>query len=69
MSESADSTDEAGEPAPGDPVEGCGGSDDGACGGTDDEDIEPRDHLNATTQASETGSDGAEGGTDDARAS
>ena len=61
-------TDEVGELAPEDPAEGSGRSDDGACGGTDDGDVGPRGHLNATTQDSGTGSEGAEADPDDAGA-
>ena len=48
---------------------GSGRPDDGACGGTDGGDIGPRGHLNATTQDSGAGSEGAEADPDDAGAS
>lgn len=54
-SETADSTAEGGEPTRRDPLEGSGSRRKQACGGTDDEDIEPRGHLNATTQDSDYG--------------
>ena len=56
-SESADTTCDGGEPAPGDPSEERGRPVYGAFRGTDDEDIEPTDHLNTTRKASGTGSD------------
>ncbi len=54
-SETADSTDEGGEPTRRDPLEGSGSRRKQACGGKDGEDIEPRGHLNATTQDSDYG--------------
>ena len=54
-SESAGSTDEAGTPAPRDPVEGSGRPGSGTCGGTDGGGIGPECHRNATTQDSDMG--------------
>jgi len=68
-SETADSTDEGGEPTRRDPLEGSGSRRKQACGGKDGEDIEPRGHLNATTQDSDIGPDGAEEGAEHVSAS
>ena len=63
-SELLNSTDEAGELIPEDPVEGSRRSVYGTYGGKDGEDFEPGNHLNETTKDSKIGEARAKAGTD-----